>query len=92
MFAANDQMALGVLRAFADAGRRVPEDVAVIGFDDVPDSADFRPPLTTVRQDFDALGERAVTALIAAIDGGAPASRSCPPGWSCAKAPEFATA
>ena len=69
VFAANDQMALGVLRAFADAGRRVPEDVAVIGFDDVPDSADFRPPLTTVRQDFDALGERAVAALIAAIDG-----------------------
>lgn len=69
VFVANDQMALGVLRAFADAGRRVPDDVAVIGFDDVPDSADFRPPLTTVRQDFDALGEQAVAALIAAIDG-----------------------
>lgn len=69
VFVGNDQMALGVLRAFADSGRRVPDDVAVIGFDDVPDSADFRPPLTTVRQDFDALGEQAVATLIAAIDG-----------------------
>lgn len=71
VFAANDQMALGLLRALAEAGRRVPEDVAVVGFDDVADSADYRPPLTTVHQDFDGLGERAVAALIAAIDGGA---------------------
>jgi len=68
VFAANDQMALGVLRALAEAGRRVPEDVAVIGFDDVQDAADYRPPLTTMRQDFDALGTRAVDVLVSGIE------------------------
>ena len=69
VFAANDQMALGLLRAFADAGRRVPEDVAVVGFDDIADAAEFRPPLTTVRQDFAALGERAVGILVDRVEG-----------------------
>ncbi|WP_235038183.1 LacI family DNA-binding transcriptional regulator [Microbacterium sp. 18062] len=72
VFVANDQMALGLLRALADAGRRVPEDVAVVGFDDVVDAAEYRPPLTTVRQDFDALGARAVEALVAMIERDAP--------------------
>ncbi|MFD5226292.1 LacI family DNA-binding transcriptional regulator [Microbacterium sp. NPDC058342] len=72
IFAANDQMALGALRALAEAGRRVPRDVAVVGFDDIADAAQFPPPLTTVRQDFDALGEHAVRALVAAVEGGAP--------------------
>lgn len=67
VFAANDQMALGLLRALAEAGRVVGDDVHVVGYDDVADAAEFRPPLTTVRQDFDALGEAAVTALVAAI-------------------------
>jgi DNA-binding LacI/PurR family transcriptional regulator len=70
VFAANDQMALGLLRALAEAGRSVPRDVSVVGFDDIADAADYLPPLTTVRQDFDALGERAVEALVEAIDGG----------------------
>jgi len=61
-----------VLRALAEAGRRVPEDVSVVGFDDVADAADYRPPLTTVRQDFDALGERAVASLIAGIEDDRP--------------------
>lgn len=69
LFAANDQMALGALRALTEAGRAVPGDVAVVGFDDVTDAADYRPPLTTVRQDFDALGEAAVATLTAAIGG-----------------------
>lgn len=69
VFAANDQMALGMLRALADAGRG---DVAVIGFDDVTDAAEYRPPLTTIRQDFAALGEAAVAALAATLDGAAP--------------------
>lgn len=73
VFAANDQMALGLLRALAEAGRAVPDDVSVVGFDDVPDAAQFQPPLTTVRQDFDALGEHAVAVLAAGI-GGAPPS------------------
>ncbi len=73
VFAANDQMALGLLRAFAEAGRAVPGDVSVVGFDDVADAADYRPPLTTVHQDFDALGSRAVAALVDGIEAGAPA-------------------
>lgn len=73
IFAANDQMALGALRALAGSGRRVPDDVAVIGFDDIADAANFQPPLTTVRQDFDALGERAVSALVEWIEGARPA-------------------
>ncbi len=82
VFAANDQMALGVLRALAEAGR---EDVAVIGFDDVADAADYRPPLTTVRQDFDALGEAAVAALAATLDG-APGTRTVVPTTLVARA------
>ncbi len=73
LFAANDQMALGALRALADAGLHVPDDVAVIGFDDIADAAEFRPPLSTVRQDFDTLGEQAVQCLTELIDGGTPA-------------------
>lgn len=69
IFAGNDQMALGLLRGLSGLGRRVPDDVAIVGFDDVEDSAEYRPPLTTVRQDFDALGEAAVSALVRAIDG-----------------------
>lgn len=69
VFCANDQMALGLLRALTESGRRVPEDVSVIGFDDVPDAANYRPPLTTIRQDFSALAHRAVGALVAEIEG-----------------------
>ena len=69
VFCANDQMALGLLRALTESGRRVPEDVSVIGFDDVPDAANYRPPLTTIRQDFGALAQRAVGALVAEIEG-----------------------
>ncbi|MFJ4175190.1 LacI family DNA-binding transcriptional regulator [Microbacterium sp. NPDC089696] len=69
VFCANDQMALGLLRALAESGRRVPQDVEVVGFDDVPEAANFRPPLTTVRQDFAALAHRAVELLVAEIEG-----------------------
>jgi DNA-binding LacI/PurR family transcriptional regulator len=69
VFAANDQMALGLLRALAGAGRGIPDDVSVVGFDDVTDAADYRPPLTTVRQDFAALGTRAVDVLVSGIEG-----------------------
>ncbi|MFI8593062.1 LacI family DNA-binding transcriptional regulator [Microbacterium sp. NPDC078428] len=71
VFAANDQIALGILRALHEAGRRIPEDVAVVGFDDVLDAAEYWPPLSSVRQDFDALGARAVQALLARLDGAA---------------------
>ncbi|MDQ0574104.1 LacI family DNA-binding transcriptional regulator [Agromyces albus] len=56
VFVSNDQMSLGLLAAFRAAGLRVPEDVSVIGFDDIPEAAYFAPPLTTMRQDFDGLG------------------------------------
>jgi DNA-binding LacI/PurR family transcriptional regulator len=72
VFCANDQMALGVLRALAEAGRPVPGAVSVVGFDDLPEAAYFSPPLTTVRQDFDELGRRALRLLIEKI-AGAPA-------------------
>lgn len=64
VFVGNDQMALGVLHAIADAGLRVPDDISVIGFDDVPESAHFAPPLTTVRQDFIAIGQEAMSAVL----------------------------
>ncbi|WP_345803439.1 substrate-binding domain-containing protein [Microbacterium sp. AZCO] len=70
VFVANDQMALGMLRALAGDGRSVPRDVSVVGFDDVADAADYRPPLTTVRQDFDRLGERAIALLVDRIEAG----------------------
>jgi DNA-binding LacI/PurR family transcriptional regulator len=69
VFAGNDQMALGVLHAFADEGLRVPDDIAVVGFDDVPEAAHFTPPLTTVRQDFRAMGERVLDTVRALIEG-----------------------
>lgn len=71
LFVANDQMALGVLRACAQRGLRVPDDVSIVGFDDVADAADYTPPLTTVRQHFDRLGQAAVSAFDADADADA---------------------
>lgn len=65
VFAANDQMALGLLAAFADAGLRVPDDVSVIGFDDIPEAHYFHPGLSTVRFDFEAVGRLAVDRILA---------------------------
>jgi DNA-binding LacI/PurR family transcriptional regulator len=65
----NDQMALGVIRAMSEAGRPVPGDVSVVGFDDIPEAEFFRPPLTTVRQDFAELGRRALRLLVQKIAG-----------------------
>ncbi len=64
VFAANDQMALGLLRALHERGRRVPEDVSVIGFDDIPEACSFLPPLTTVHQDFAEVGRRCVQGVL----------------------------
>jgi DNA-binding LacI/PurR family transcriptional regulator len=77
VFCANDHMALGLLRALQQAGRRVPEDISVVGFDDMPETEYFGPSLTTVRQDFDELGRRALRALIEIVgdpDADIPAS------------------
>ncbi|SDJ95429.1 DNA-binding transcriptional regulator, LacI/PurR family [Nonomuraea maritima] len=75
VFVANDQMALGVLRALREAGRRVPEDVSVAGFDDIPESGYFWPPLTTVRQDFGEVGRLALRMLLDRMAGGDPGVR-----------------
>lgn len=69
VFCANDQMALGFLHACRDAGVRVPEDVSVVGFDDTPEAAHFAPALTTVRQDFVEIGQRAVVLLLEELSG-----------------------
>lgn len=75
VFAANDQMALGLLRAFTEAGVCVPKHVRVAGFDDVPESAYYSPPLTTVRQDFIEVGRRTFGLLAQRMDGGEPTAR-----------------
>ncbi|MGB3376608.1 MAG: substrate-binding domain-containing protein, partial [Microbacterium sp.] len=64
VFSANDQMALGLLGGLRELGIRVPEDVSVVGFDDVPDAAYYAPALTTVRQDFAELARLAVARLV----------------------------
>jgi LacI family transcriptional regulator len=63
VFVSNDSMALGALQAAAVSGRSVPQELAVVGFDDIPESAYFTPPLTTVRQDVLEVGCRAVSLL-----------------------------
>lgn len=70
VFAANDQMALGLLRALHELARLVPAEVSVVGFDDMAEAAYFWPPLTTVRQSFAEVGRRAVAALVAEIASG----------------------
>ncbi|MFF2370653.1 LacI family DNA-binding transcriptional regulator [Agromyces sp. NPDC058110] len=69
VFAANDQMALGLMRFVREQGGDVPGSLSLVGFDDIPDAEYFWPPLTTVRQDFDELARRAVAALVARSDG-----------------------
>ena len=67
--AANDQMAIGLMRAFNEKGRNIPGDVSIVGFDDAPDSEFLMVPLTTIRQDFTAITDRAVTELVRAMSG-----------------------
>ncbi|MFE3829784.1 LacI family DNA-binding transcriptional regulator [Streptomyces sp. NPDC059092] len=69
VFVASDLMARGVLAALGDAGRRVPEDVAVGGFDDSPAALDTRPALTTIRQPWDRISAEMVRVLLAQIGG-----------------------
>jgi len=64
MFVANDQMALGALRALHERGREIPREVSVVGFDDIPEAQYFTPPLTTVRQDFSEMGRSAMRMLL----------------------------
>jgi DNA-binding LacI/PurR family transcriptional regulator len=93
VFVANDDMAIGLIRALGDSGRRVPDDVSVVGFDDIPSAAYLTPPLTTVVQDFDVIATDGLRRLVGAIerpdrpDGAVPPaslalvvrSSTCPP-------------
>ena len=72
VFAASDVMAMGALVAIREAGLRVPEDVAVVGFDDIPVSRLITPRLTTVAQFQENLGVRAAEMLLERLDGNAP--------------------
>jgi len=69
VFAANDQMALGLVHAAGELGLDVPAHLSVVGFDDIPEAAHFRPPLTTVRQNFAEIGRRAIAQLLADLRG-----------------------
>lgn len=69
IFAANDLSALGTLDVAAELGLRVPEDLSVVGFDNIPESALTTPPLTTVSQPLQRMGAEAIALLIRTIDG-----------------------
>ncbi|XAS67740.1 LacI family DNA-binding transcriptional regulator [Micrococcaceae bacterium Sec5.7] len=69
VFVANDQMSIGLLCALHEAAIRVPEDVSVVGFDDLPEAGYALPPLTTVRQDFQELGRRCIAVLLERVNG-----------------------
>jgi DNA-binding LacI/PurR family transcriptional regulator len=69
VFVASDAMAIGALGVLRRSGRRVPEDVAVVGFDDIPDAVVADPPLTTVRQPIVELGRRMAKMLLDRLDG-----------------------
>ena len=78
VFVGNDQMSIGLFSALRERGLRVPEDVSVIGFDDVPEAGYLFPPLTTVRQDFDTLGELIMQKVLIAVEESAPLTEDTP--------------
>ena len=85
VFAYNDLIAIGAMRAVGEAGLRIPEDIAVIGFDDIEEGRFWAPTLTTISPDKEHIGRLAVRALVARIEGaaGQPAVRraaALPPG------------
>jgi DNA-binding LacI/PurR family transcriptional regulator len=69
VFAGADLIAMGVIQALRESGRRVPDDVAVVGFDDIPAAARIDPPLTTVKQPIEAIGARMAEMLLDRIAG-----------------------
>ena len=68
LFAGNDRIALGALHALRERGHRVPEDVSVVGFDNIDEAAYFAPPLTTVYQNFELLGQMVIDYLISLVE------------------------
>jgi DNA-binding LacI/PurR family transcriptional regulator len=81
VFVANDQMALGFLRSLHEARIRIPDDISVVGFDDIPEAGYFTPPLTTVRQNFNEMGRRSLLLLLEQIESGSrtPTRETVPP-------------
>ena len=75
VFAANDQMALGLLRRLHEAGREAPRSISVVGFDDIPEAAYFTPPLTTVRQDFHEVGRHCLLTMLGELESSKRSSR-----------------
>jgi LacI family transcriptional regulator len=78
IFASNDQTALGVLQAAHQSGLRVPEDLGLVGFDNIPESAYYWPPLTTVRHQLREQGQMAVRELVNMIEGDTDQQNSSP--------------
>jgi DNA-binding LacI/PurR family transcriptional regulator len=67
-------MALGAIRAFEENSIRIPEKISLVGFDDIPEAGFFRPPLSTIKQDFAALGRLSVQCLMEQVDPSRPTS------------------
>ena len=76
VFVCNDQMALGAMKVARHMGRQIPEDLAIVGYDNIPESPYFTPALTTVRQGITELGRRAVEQLLALMNDEENASAS----------------
>jgi DNA-binding LacI/PurR family transcriptional regulator len=74
VFVGNDLMALGLLRVLHEEGRELPAALSVVGFDDMPETAYFTPPLTTIRQDFEEVGRRGFHLLLDEIESGSRSS------------------
>jgi DNA-binding LacI/PurR family transcriptional regulator len=68
IFVGNDQMAVGLLSALRERNLRVPDDVSIVGFDDIPEAGYLYPPLTTIRQDFAALGQMMMQKVLVALE------------------------
>jgi DNA-binding LacI/PurR family transcriptional regulator len=68
VFVGNDSMSMGAHTALRESGLRVPDDISMVGFDDIPESAHFVPGLTTIRQDFHLLGKLATEYIVSMIE------------------------
>jgi DNA-binding LacI/PurR family transcriptional regulator len=68
VFVCNDQMALGAMKVARQMGRRIPQDLAVVGYDDIPESPYFSPALSTIRQDVAKMGCQGVKQLLALMN------------------------
>ena len=75
VFVASDTMALAAMRALREAGKKIPDEIAVVGFDDLPQATTAEPPLTTVRQPIQRAGALAVETLIDILENGAEPAR-----------------